>query len=185
MVLFHWDPWGRSERNKERHAGADALISRFVVQMHWAFQTQGHLFLVLDYCSGRPCWMLDSLVLGADPSSSYNTLQKELSLERWRKLNLSSNESLILEGCQLLCSQKCCLREMGLSIRTFERKCRATIGGGLLRTCTQFHGVFWLEKPVSTKLPPLRQGYQWSSFQAKTQHQQGFGFAFPLSNKCK
>ena len=28
------------------------LRIRFVVQMHWAFQTQGHLFLVLDYCSG-------------------------------------------------------------------------------------------------------------------------------------
>lgn len=32
--------------------------TRFVVQMHWAFQTQGHLFLVLDYCSGaRAAWL--------------------------------------------------------------------------------------------------------------------------------
>ena len=32
---------------------------RFVVSLHWAFQTQGHLFLVLDYCSGglpSPFW---------------------------------------------------------------------------------------------------------------------------------
>ena len=28
--------------------------NRFVVSLHWAFQTQGHLFLVLDYCSGGP-----------------------------------------------------------------------------------------------------------------------------------
>jgi len=37
--------------------------TRFVVQMHWAFQTQGHLFLVLDYCSGT-WWRENSWSLG-------------------------------------------------------------------------------------------------------------------------
>eukprot|EP00435_Cladocopium_sp_Y103_P026643 s1274_g6.t1 len=45
------------DKKLERAIAEKRVLARlqhpFVVQMHWAFQTQGHLFLVLDYCSGR------------------------------------------------------------------------------------------------------------------------------------
>jgi len=44
------------DKKLERAIAEKRVLARlqhpFVVQMHWAFQTQGHLFLVLDYCSG-------------------------------------------------------------------------------------------------------------------------------------
>lgn len=45
-----------NEKKLERAIAEKRLLARlshpFVVSLHWAFQTQGHLFMVLDYCSG-------------------------------------------------------------------------------------------------------------------------------------
>jgi len=44
------------DKKLERAIAEKRVLARlshpFVVSLHWAFQTQGHLFLVLDYCSG-------------------------------------------------------------------------------------------------------------------------------------
>jgi len=44
------------EKKLERAIAEKRLLARlkhpFVVSMHWAFQTRGHLFMVLDYCAG-------------------------------------------------------------------------------------------------------------------------------------
>lgn len=45
-----------NEKKLERAIAEKRLLARlshpFVVSLHWAFQTRGHLFMVLDYCSG-------------------------------------------------------------------------------------------------------------------------------------
>lgn len=45
-----------NEKKLERAIAEKRLLAKlshpFVVSLHWAFQTQGHLFMVLDYCSG-------------------------------------------------------------------------------------------------------------------------------------
>jgi len=45
-----------NEKKLERAIAEKRLLARlshpFVVSLHWAFQTQGHLFMVLDYCAG-------------------------------------------------------------------------------------------------------------------------------------
>lgn len=45
-----------NEKKLERAIAEKRVLARlchpFVVSLHWAFQTQGHLFMVLDYCSG-------------------------------------------------------------------------------------------------------------------------------------
>lgn len=44
------------DKKLERAIAEKRVLARlshpFVISLHWAFQTQGHLFLVLDYCSG-------------------------------------------------------------------------------------------------------------------------------------
>jgi len=44
------------EKKLERAIAEKRLLARlshpFVVSLHWAFQTKGHLFMVLDYCAG-------------------------------------------------------------------------------------------------------------------------------------
>lgn len=44
------------EKKLERAIAEKRLLARlshpFVVKLHWAFQTRGHLFMVLDYCAG-------------------------------------------------------------------------------------------------------------------------------------
>lgn len=74
------------EKKLERAIAEKRLLARlshpFVVSLHWAFQTRGHLFMVLDYCAGGELFYhLQRRGKFSEPDSRFYTCEILLGLE--------------------------------------------------------------------------------------------------------
>lgn len=113
------------EKKLERAISEKKLLARlkhpFVVSLHWAFQTRGHLFMVLDYCSGGELFYhLQRRGRFSEPDSRFYICEILLGLEYLHSQNILYRD-LKPENCLLDAEGHLRLTDFGLSKENLER----------------------------------------------------------------
>mmetsp|Transcript_5838 Transcript_5838/g.14422 ORF Transcript_5838/g.14422 Transcript_5838/m.14422 type:complete len:506 (-) Transcript_5838:187-1704(-) len=107
------------EKKLERAIAEKRLLARlkhpFVVSLHWAFQTRGHLFMVLDYCAGGELFYhLQRRGYFSEPDSRFFVSEILLGLEYLHSQNILYRD-LKPENCLLDGAGHIRLTDFGLS----------------------------------------------------------------------
>lgn len=109
----------QDERTVQRIMREKRILAKlshpFVVSLHWAFQTDGHLFLVLDYCAGGELFYhFQRLGAFSEVDSRFYVSEIVIGLEYLHKLNILYRD-LKLENCLLDIEGHVRLTDFGLS----------------------------------------------------------------------
>mmetsp|Transcript_18598 Transcript_18598/g.40029 ORF Transcript_18598/g.40029 Transcript_18598/m.40029 type:complete len:487 (+) Transcript_18598:164-1624(+) len=110
------------EKKLERAIAEKRVLSRvkhpFVISLHWAFQTRGHLFLVLDYCAGGELFFhLQQRGRFSEPDSRFYISEILLGLEYLHSQQVLYRD-LKPENCLLDAGGHVRLTDFGLSKET-------------------------------------------------------------------
>jgi len=109
----------QDEKTVERIVTEKRILSKlshpFVVSLHWAFQTDGHLFMVLDYCAGGELFYhFDRVGAFSEPDARFYASEILLGLGYLHQQGILYRD-LKLENCLLDIDGHVRLTDFGLS----------------------------------------------------------------------